>query len=381
MGASNSRMEEDKALKLCRERKKFIGQALDARCSLAANHNSYIEALKVTGTALRRFVEPEAPVESSIYTSTSATPEPLVHAERSVSHFSFSSPSLSQHPDANGNISPTPSPPTSRNYWSNPMKFRGTFTKKVEEKPSIPHTVSVTSGTPQSTTPRSIERPETPPFEPSPLPPETPPWDFFGLSNPAGNQFSSLERREVNQDSEYADDVRHLREEEGISELGGEEEMYSSPGREESLESEDEFDEPSTATLVRSFENVHRGGENVDTNDSPAALSAESIALESKVSNSLKNKSPDLTPLRAFSSEAAAANDVKTTTMEDNDVENKVVPKDFFSSMKDIEDLFVKASESGREVPRMLEANKFHFRPIIPGKESTLFLPLSCSLV
>lgn len=371
MGASNSRMEEDRALQLCRERKKFIGRALDARCSLAANHISYIEALKVTGTALSKFVEPEAPVESSIYTSTSATPEPHVLNEKSVSQFSFSSPAFSQPADVTGNISPSPSPPTSRHYHENHMKFKGTFSRKVEEKPSIPPTFSVTSATPESTTPRSIARPETPTFEPPPLSPETPPWDYFGLSHAMDNHFSSLDQRELNEESEFAAEIRQLREEERISELGGDE-KFSSSGREELLESEDEFDEPSTATLVRSFENVNRAGESVATNNSPTISSAESIASESKVLEGLKKKSPDLTPLRA-TSEAAGGNDIKTTPMEDDDnanVEDKVAPKDFFMSMKEIECLFVKASESGREVPRMLEANKFHFRPIVPGKEN-----------
>jgi hypothetical protein len=47
--------------------------------------------------------------------------------------------------------------------------------------------------------------------------------------------------------------------------------------------------------------------------------------------------------------------------------------------MKDIEYLFTKASESGNEVPRMLEANKLHFRPLAPGKESMASLSLSLS--
>jgi hypothetical protein len=48
--------------------------------------------------------------------------------------------------------------------------------------------------------------------------------------------------------------------------------------------------------------------------------------------------------------------------------------------MKDIEYLFIKASDSGKEVPRMLEANKLHFRPLAPGKESMASLSLSLSL-
>lgn len=378
MGASNSRMvEEDKALLLCRERKKFIGQALDGRCNLAATHISYIEILKLTGTSLRTFVEPEeGPLESSIYTSTSATPEPLVLTDKSVSQFSFSSPSFSQ---ANGNLSPSSTPPSSTRYHTNHMKFRRSFSRKVEEKPSVPQTVSVASGTPQSTTPRSIERPETPVFETSDVQDETPPWDYFGLFHPVENHYSTQEQMKFNQNSEYVNEVGGLREEGGISEPEGEDEKLSSHKRTESLESEDEFDEPSTDTLVRSFENVNRVGENVTATDSPAMPSTESVASESKVMK-MENNSPDLTPLRETSSGAAVADDLKTTPIEENEVESKIASKDFFSSMKDIEYLFGKASESGKEVPRMLEANKFHFRPIFSGKESTLNLSRSSLL-
>ena len=65
MGSSSSKMEDDKALYLCRERKKFVRQALNGRCSLAAAHVSYVESLRNTGTALRKFTEPEAPYIAS----------------------------------------------------------------------------------------------------------------------------------------------------------------------------------------------------------------------------------------------------------------------------------------------------------------------------
>ncbi|KAA8550044.1 hypothetical protein F0562_001728 [Nyssa sinensis] len=379
MGASNSRIEEDKALQLCRERRKFVKQALDGRCSLAATHVTYIHSLKITGTALRRYVEPEAPIESSLYTSTSATPEPLALTEKSLSQFSFSSPSMSQRVDATGNLSPSPSPPMSGRYQANHMKFGGTLSRKVEEKTSVPVVGSVTSSsTPQNTTPHSDERPEASPFEASSIPPAAPPWDYFGLFHPVDNHFSSQEVRVINQGLENSDDMRRLREEEGIPELEDEEEKVSFPGIEESQESEDEFDEPSTDTLVRSFENVNRAPDHVAASASPAIPTAESVASETEFVNREQSNSPDLSPLRAPSSEVAVPNDMNRTLVKEEGFENKVAPKDFFSSMKDIESLFVKASESGREVPRMLEANKFHFRPIFPGKEcgsmtSTLF--------
>lgn len=384
MGASNSKLEEDKSLQLCRERKKFVRQALDGRCNLAATHIAYIESLKITGTVLRRFAEPEAPIGSSIYTSTSATPELRGLTEKSLSHFSFSSRSISRHVDATENILPSPSPPTSSRYHANHMKFRGTFSRKVEEKPSVPVTVSVTSATPQNSTPRSTERPEaspfefppeTSPFEIPPSPSETSPWDYFGLGHDIDNHLTSQDGR-----AENGNDNGHHGDEDIISASEDEEEHYSSPGRDGSQVSDDEFDEPSAETLVRSFQNVNRTTDHASNSVSPDITSVRSGVSEVKSLNGEKSKSPDLSPLRAAPSGPADDNDIKTPVKE-NDVENKVAPKDFFFSIKDIEYLFIKASESGREVPRMLEANKFHFRPIFPGKETgsmTRILMKSC---
>jgi hypothetical protein len=75
-------------------------------------------------------------------------------------------------------------------------------------------------------------------------------------------------------------------------------------------------------------------------------------------------------PLRTPSAAVSVSADRQKTPMKEDQSKNKVSPKDFFSSIKDIEYLFIKASDSGKEVPRMLEANKLHFRPVVPGKES-----------
>lgn len=394
MGASTSRIEEDKALQLCRDRKKFVRQALDGRCSLAAAHVTYIQSLKNTGLVLGKFAEPEAPIESSLYTSTNATPEPLTLTEKALSQFSFSSPSVSQRVDATETFSPTPSPPSSSRIHTNHMKFGGFTFKKVEEKPSIPIVGTVTSSsTPQSTTPRSASRPENSPFEDSSLPSGTPPWDFFGLFHPIDHQFSFQDGKGVNQGFESSDDIRRLREEEGIPELEDDEEKGSVHGKEGSEDSEDEFDEPATVSLVRTFENrnrVHDHSE-VDTSTavpsagiatsetellngkkshSPVMPSAGSVASETEFLNGEKSNSPDLSPLRATASAVSVASETNKAQVKEGCIENKVIPKDFFSSIKDIEFLFIKASESGKEVPRMLEANKLHFRPIFPGKQS-----------
>lgn len=364
MGVSSSKVEEDKVLKLCRERKKFIRQALDGRCSLAATHVTYIQSLKKVGTALRKFVEPEAPIESSLYTSNSATPEPLALTEKSLSQFSFSSPSASQRVYTTETVSPSPSPSNSSQFQANHMRFRRASSEKIEEKPSLPVIGTVTSSsTLQNTTSHSTERPETSPFEGSPLPPGTQPWDYFD------HEFSFQDGRGMNQGLENADDIRWPREEEGIPELEDEDEKASFHGREESQDSEEEFDEPATDTLVRSFENLNRVHDHAADNSSPGMPSAGSVASETEFLNGERGRSPYLSPLKATSNVVALPTDTNKAPLKEDCIESKVAGKDFFASIKEIEFLFIKAAESGKEVPRMLEANKLHFRPIFPGKE------------
>ncbi|XP_042485642.1 protein ROLLING AND ERECT LEAF 2-like [Macadamia integrifolia] len=370
MGASNSKIEEDKALQLCRERKKFVRQALDGRCSLASAHVTYIQSLKNTGNALRKFVEPEAQIESSLYTSTSATPELLALAEKSLSQFSYSSPSLSQRVDAAETL--TPLTPHSGRFHVNYMKAIGGSTRTVEERPfPVTETLKFSSSTPQNLMPRSAERPEMSSFQDSSLPPGTP-WDYFGLFHPIDNQFSTQDGRGLNHDGlDNHDIIRRLREEEGIPELEDDEQKSTYTGkRMESEESEDdEFDEPSTDNLVRSFENHNRVLDSHLNNSSPAILSARSIATEAELLNGAKVKSPDLKSSRTTASVVPLPLDDKQTEEKEAGNESKLTPKDFLSSIKDVEFLFFKASESGKEVPRMLEANKLCFRPIFPGKE------------
>ncbi|KAF2567694.1 hypothetical protein F2Q68_00025157 [Brassica cretica] len=341
MGASTSRIDEDKALQLCRERKKFVQQALDGRCLLAAAHVSYVQSLRSTGTALRRFAETEVPVESSLYTSTSATPEQaLALTEKSVSHLSYSPPPSS------------PPPPSSSPFQVNHMKFRGFSSKKVEEKPPVPvvATVSVTSSSsvPRS---RSMEKMESStPFEESSSTP--PPWDYFGLSHPIDNQFSSPPApprvgnghvsSSVKGEDEETREVEEEEEEDG--------ENFSFQEREESnngSDDDDEFDEPTSDTLVRSFENFNR-------------------VRQREGAESEKSKTPELSPPVT---PLAAATPLNKTP---NHTENNRLPppRDFLSSMKEVEMLFVRASETGKEVPRMLEANKLHFRPIAQSNQS-----------
>ncbi|XP_022995404.1 nitrate regulatory gene2 protein-like [Cucurbita maxima] len=364
MGASSSKVEEDKALRLCHIRKKFVKQALHGRCSLATAHAEYIQSLRCTGTALKIFVHPEGPVESPLYTSTNATPEPLAFAEKSMSQFSFSSPSFSQRVDI-GNFSPSPSPPTSSRFQANHMQFRGSFSNRVEEKLPTP-----VIGTVTSSDVRPSDAPQTRSFEGSSAPQDGT-WDYFFPSN--NHEFSFQDGNGMNNggfEFENTGGLKHFKEEDGNSEYREREEKGSLHVGEESQHSEDEFDEPSSETLVRSFENFNRVHNDGAVNTSPTMHTVKSVASEPEFVNQGKNHSPGLSPLRTTSSVVPFTSVFGKATAKEDGIENTAVPKDLFSSMKEIESLFTKASESGKEVPRMLEANKLHIRPIFPGKEN-----------
>lgn len=377
MGAASSKIDDDKALQLCRERKKLIRQALDRRCALASAHFSYIYSLKSTGTAVRKFVQPDAPVESSLYTSNSATPEPLALTDKSYCRISFPSPSASQHVETNEHLAPSMSPSTmGGHYQVHRMNFRGSFIRKVEEQPPAVATGTVTSfRTPQSTTPRSLEKTERSSSEsPTRRPgtpthmPENSPWDYFGLFHPIDNHLSPQESRDLDHDFGNNDDLKNIRKDEEFSELEDDEEKSISDGR---LGSEsDEFDNPSSDTLVRSFKNLNREESFGENDASPTVGTARTAESENKLVDEEKVSSPKLSPLKTNSSEATHTSEAKVTSTKNDAFEHKIAPKDFFSSMKEVEHLFVKASESGKEVPRMLEANKLHFRPLLPGQES-----------
>ncbi|KAK1278951.1 hypothetical protein QJS04_geneDACA003532 [Acorus gramineus] len=366
MGVSSSKIEEDKALTLCRERKRFVRQALDGRCALAAAHVSYIQSLRNTGTALRMFVEPEAPIESSLYTSTPTTTEPLALTDKSLSQFTFSSPSPSQRMETTDTISPSTSPTHSGLFHINYMRSGGA-SLTVKERPPISVTATVQSS-------------ETPPFTPTtPPPPENGPWDYFSLFD---NHISFTDGGGLNLHGlENVDDNRRLREEEGIPELEDEDDKPSINGRVESMDSEDDFDDHSPEPLVRKFEN--RAASMNYLNNEASSVSVSSMSSTGQETTHLNGEkkllengvyetdgASHMTPPNSAPPITFPPDDDRRETEKAPGSEKKSVPKDFFSSVKEIEYLFVNASEFGKEVPRMLEANKVHFRPLYPeGKE------------
>ncbi|KAE8701128.1 HAT transposon superfamily isoform 2 [Hibiscus syriacus] len=89
MGCGSSKADKNEALRLCKERRRFIKQAIDSRYALAAAHISYIQSLRNIGLALRRFAEADILIESSqstLATELDKTPSPSSYPSPSLSH-------------------------------------------------------------------------------------------------------------------------------------------------------------------------------------------------------------------------------------------------------------------------------------------------------
>ncbi|KAG2541174.1 hypothetical protein PVAP13_9NG608300 [Panicum virgatum] len=80
------------------------------------------------------------------------------------------------------------------------------------------------------------------------------------------------------------------------------------------------------------------------------------------------DETPLASPVKEVSSSTAALPMNGKSKETFRDVRNVV--KDLNSCMKEIEVLFIKASDSGKEVPRMLEADKVNFRPLLPEEKA-----------
>ncbi|KAA3485930.1 DUF632 domain-containing protein/DUF630 domain-containing protein [Gossypium australe] len=215
MGCSTSKLENEEAVQLCKDRKNFIKQAVEQRTRFATGHLAYIQSLKRVSAALRDYVEGD---ECHEFLLDSFITPPFTPVKKGSPGFI----SIQSNPKSTLKVS----------Y----LRSGGNPAVAVEERPQSPETVRVQAYSPvhhygmdsffamQSSpmnnssffTYSPNNRPNIPP--PSP---QSSQWDFFW------NPFSSLDyygypNRSSLDQAVMDDDVRGLRqvrEEEGIPDL------------------------------------------------------------------------------------------------------------------------------------------------------------------
>ncbi|CAA3016903.1 Hypothetical predicted protein [Olea europaea subsp. europaea] len=329
MGVTNSKAERSDALRLCKERKRFLKQTIDSRCALAAAHISYIQSLRNLGIAFRKYAEADAEILIEPSLSVSA-----IDPDKTSSHSTHPSPS----PSLVGNVSSTlvvhESPISQPMDRVSYMRSGGDSALTVRVSPP-PRNMYVEEG----------EFSVLPP--PPPCPDSESSWDFFNPVDESENfRFGG---QNLNLD--------HVR-------------MYGDFG-----EKNVDFAETRGIPKLETPENEQ--GKLVVYNASTAAPeNTENIELKLNVlsGNVVRNASLELYNLKR--NRSFLEKDIRADTEDPLEI---VTPraKDFQSSLKEIDNQFFKASESGKEVSRMLESNKIR----VGYTESRGKLPASVYLI
>uniref|UniRef100_A0A5B6ZUA4 DUF632 domain-containing protein n=1 Tax=Davidia involucrata TaxID=16924 RepID=A0A5B6ZUA4_DAVIN len=189
MGCSTSKLDDAEAVQLCKDRKKFIKQAVEHRMQFASGHIAYIQSLKRVSAALRDYVEGDEPRE---FLLDSYTIPPFTPIKKTSSGFISVSPKSCS-------VTPIQSEPNS-SLKINYLRSGGNSSVSVQERPQSPEIVRVETYSPmhhygfdgffamQSSPMNPSFFSDSPNNKPNfPPSPQTSKWDFFW------DPFSSLD--------------------------------------------------------------------------------------------------------------------------------------------------------------------------------------------
>lgn len=225
MGCSQSRLEDEEAVKLCKDRKRFIKQAVEQRTQFATGHVVYVESLKRVSAALRDYFEGnDEPCEMSLDSFTTPPFTPMKKTSPAftpISSKSFTPTTIEFGPNTTLKV----------NY----LRPGGNPAISVEERPQSPervrvdtyypmHQFGIDGFFPMQSSPVNPSIFAYSPYNRPIIPPPSPQssqWDSFW------NPFSSLDYygypTPCSLDRSGIDDeirgLRHVREEEGIPDL------------------------------------------------------------------------------------------------------------------------------------------------------------------
>lgn len=350
MGASSSKNDGNKALLLCKERLRFIKQAIDFRYALSAAQLSYTQSLRNMGAALRQFAEAEISVDpsQSNFVPGQSTPQS-----------SCASPFLTPELLVSPHIGVPSSPRLSSASY---MRAAGSASVKFTVDTSSNHYVDEEGDD-------SLTFPMPPP---PPFPEIDSSWDFFDPIDAVGSikipngeyamrqhfgKFAGLRQNFFPSEEINASQGKELLTRDNIHSL----DVVNSSG----------YKAPGNMVVRNSHPmnsyNLQRSPELENTRGRRGANgSAELVA---------RTSSPELSGSKIEKTERDRQ---KETEWEDSSKLVSHKAKDFMSSVKEIEHRFIRASESGHEVSRMLETKKIRLsiQSEILRKSSDSFLPV-----
>ncbi|KAK6272943.1 hypothetical protein POUND7_010026 [Theobroma cacao] len=361
MGCSTSKLDDEEAVQLCKDRKNFIKQAVEQRTRFASGHVAYIQSLKRVSAALRDYIEGDEPREFLLDSFITPPFTPLKKASPgfiSISPSSFSPAAIQSNPKSTLKL----------NY----LRSGGNPAVSVEERPQSPETVRIETYSPvhhygidgifamQSSPMNSSffsyspnNRPNIPP--PSP---QTSQWDFFW------NPFSSLDyygypNRSSLDQAVMEDDIRGLRqvrEEEGIPDLEEDETEQEEPESMANLTEEKSKVNTNYTREEVTVEDVDEDEEEIDSGNE-TEHEVKDLEAQGKVSIEVLRAQTAGQVEVSNKETALGGNEAKEETPGFTVYVNRR-PTSMAEVIKDLEAQFMVACDAANEVSALLEASR-----------------------
>ncbi|KAH9316704.1 hypothetical protein KI387_025331, partial [Taxus chinensis] len=318
MGCSQSKIENEESVFRCKQRKLFMKQSVTARNAFAAAHSSYITLLKNTGAALNDYGQGETtevrapgllPTPPPIDPLPAPPPLPPLFPSPTRTQYlqapigrSVSLPpiALQKEVDAVAKMKMNSSPP---------RKSTITEDEDAEEEAERDDRPAEAVVAPPPPPPRASNPPPPPP------PAQNSPWDFFDVGG-----FTYQKHDEAPAEEMQQTEIMQSREEEEVA--AADDHIL--------MEEDDEKDD------------------DTDAHDSPIKTPEKVVqhSNSNKVAEPVALKEELPLPLAIPS---------------DHGKGRGKGGKDLLQVLQDIDDQFLKASEGGQEVSKMLEANRLHY--------------------
>ncbi|CAN4107334.1 unnamed protein product [Withania somnifera] len=310
MGCVASKLEEEEeVVSICKERKHYLKLAVERRYTLADAHYKYCQALYGVSAALKLFVARHSTPTSPYLITFPPPSSPPQKNENVVSNPLF--------------LQQTPFEPTQETICCEPCNKSTTTSSDSSEEEREENVVKQEQQPPQSNGYFYMEMPQM-----MHSPPTDFGWDFF-------NPFNSVRPEIISGYHRISEeDLRAVREQEGIPDLEEEEDEEEGDG----------MKEENKVVATKEKENIEQR-EN------------RSEVVQQAVHTANVNQEDQKKSLTA--------------------VENPLQGRELLEALTDIEDHFVKAYDAGKEVSRMLEANWVHSQPNLgePKDKSIKIIP------
>lgn len=359
MGCPISKLDNEEAVQLCKDRKSFIKQTIESRIRFAAGHIAYIQSLRRVSLALRDYIEgyEHREFSSNPYAIHSSTP------------IKKTAPEIIALPLRSLCVNTPVESHIRTSQVINYLRSGGNPSISIEERPQSPETMRIESYSPShhygidgffsmQLPPYNSSFYSSPYNKPSypPPSPQTSEWDFFW------NPFSSLDTYgyptrdsfdQIAADGQTTE-LMQVREEEGIPDL---EEL-------EEIKEEGKTEEGEERTKI-------------DLNSATKAVEGNDAGIEVDIGTETKHEAKGLQSQATESIEVLEAHDevelgVANEEREASDREEAEETPDFTvyvdrrpTSMeevvKDLETQFKIVCDSSKEVSTMLEASKAQF--------------------